>query len=103
MEESDEGFKVAFIAVAIIAGCSILGNIKLRKQLKSSQRANLAMRMRSRNKGHMTDLEVARCLDQAHMRIAMKMREPCVTVEEIEAVVREENEFLDIVLSQKQK
>jgi predicted transposase YdaD len=103
MEESDEGFKIAFIAVAIIAGCSVLSNIKLRKQLKKSQKVNIAMRMRSRKEGHMTDLEVARCLDQAHMRIALKMREPCVTVEEIEAVVREENEFLDIVRNQNQK
>jgi predicted transposase YdaD len=103
MEESDEGFKIAFIAVAIIAGCSVLSNIKLRKQLKKSQRANIAMRRYSRNKGHLADLEIARCHDQAHMRIAMKMREPCITVEEVEAVVREENEFLDIVRNHKQK
>jgi hypothetical protein len=27
----------------------------------------------------------------------MKMREPCTTTQEIEAVIRDENEFLDIV------
>jgi predicted Holliday junction resolvase-like endonuclease len=93
MEDREGELELALMAVGLIAVCAVLSNFKLRKRVKSMQQRLERVQMNR----HRISQETQRCLDQANMRVAMKMREPCTTTQEIEAVIRDENEFLDIV------
>lgn len=96
MEDREGELELALVTVGFIAVCAVLSNFKLRKKVKQTQR-NLDALRRIRRTNQDRTMETQRCLDQANMRVAMKMREPCTTTQEIEAVIRDENEFLDIV------
>lgn len=96
MEDREGELELALMAVGFIAVCSVLSNFKLRKQLRKTQ-SMLDMTRRIGRKRQSRDMETQRCVDRANMRVTMKMREPCTTLDEIEAVMREEEQFLDIV------
>lgn len=96
MEDREGELELALMAVGFIAVCSVLNNFRLRKQLKKTQSLLKRVQTTPRLRGRRT-LELDRCVDRAQMRVTMKMREPCVEIDEIEAAMRQEEEFLDIV------